>query len=542
MDDITKIKINELVFKSLEGIISKEERSELESLLRSDPQAIKYYTASIDFNLGMQKIGKCMPTPLQMEMFLQELAQHEKTAPEIEIPQKQPQRELIQKVVYPHREKRKLSTFSKVFLTMNAAAILFIVLFLKFAPPEPVEVATLSDSMNAKWADIDSSMRKGVRLVDSRKKLMLREGFAELTFDNTAHVVIEAPAEFQILADDRIGLTYGKLYATVPLDAVGFSVYTPNAKIIDLGTEFGVQADFNGNTKLSVLKGKILLAAGGAGKTKMEVSEGTSKKISGKTGNVSDIRYRSDYFVRKINSEAAVAWRGQSEINLAYLVDGGNGLAPGQITSGIDPGTGKVHLKSVQKNRSGEGGYKAAPKRQFIDGVFIPNSVDGPTIVSSAGHMFAFPKTDGGYYSDITSNPYAHKLFPQSDIALSLSPLAPGKTTDSPLIFLHASVGVTFNLDKIRQSFGHLEIDRFKSSCGISQGTGEINRSEFWVLLDGQCVFHNTLDLNHPEAREIDISITSEHKFLTLATTNGGDTYNMDWCIFENPRVEVIKE
>ena len=49
-----------------------------------------------------------------------------------------------------------------------------------------------------------------------RKLTVLRDGYAELLFDTNARVVIEAPAEFQIVADDRISLNYGKIYCKSP--------------------------------------------------------------------------------------------------------------------------------------------------------------------------------------------------------------------------------------------------------------------------------------------------------------------------------------
>ena len=174
------------------------------------------------------------------ETVWKELADYENTAQEIRLHPENPRPELIQKVVYPPREKRKISRFGIITL-LNAAAVLLFFLILRAAPPKDgIEVATLSDSLHAEWMNAKDAMQDGKRLVISTHPVLLKEGLAKLKFDNNAGVVIEGPAEFTILAQDRIGLHYGNVYVTVPEEAVGFSVYTKNAKIIDLGTEFGV--------------------------------------------------------------------------------------------------------------------------------------------------------------------------------------------------------------------------------------------------------------------------------------------------------------
>jgi hypothetical protein len=141
--------------------------------------------------------------------------------------------------------------------------MLFFVVYARFAPVKRgLEVATLLDSINAKWAEADSSMKSGSRLVTGSTNSLLRGGCAKLLFDNNAIVTIEGPAEFEIIAEDRIKLLYGRIYSIVPQEALGFSVVTPNAMIVDLGTEFGVQVDFLGTTELHVNHGMTRLVAG----------------------------------------------------------------------------------------------------------------------------------------------------------------------------------------------------------------------------------------------------------------------------------------
>ena len=56
-------------------------------------------------------------------------------------------------------------------------------------------------------------------------------------------VYIEAPAQFDAVSGDRLLLHSGRLSASVPPEGVGFTVDTPDAKVIDFGTEFSVDVE-----------------------------------------------------------------------------------------------------------------------------------------------------------------------------------------------------------------------------------------------------------------------------------------------------------
>ncbi len=58
--------------------------------------------------------------------------------------------------------------------------------------------------------------------------------------------------------------TRGKLRATVPPQAVGFTIGSPNLDVVDLGTEFGLQVEAEGKTEVHVFKGKVELHNPGA--------------------------------------------------------------------------------------------------------------------------------------------------------------------------------------------------------------------------------------------------------------------------------------
>jgi hypothetical protein len=87
----------------------------------------------------------------------------------------------------------------------------------------------------------------------------LEAGVVEFVFAGGARVRIEGPAEFAPRSGMQIQLTRGRLMAYVPERAHGFTVITPSAEVVDLGTEFGVEVDGEGATDLHVIRGRVEL-------------------------------------------------------------------------------------------------------------------------------------------------------------------------------------------------------------------------------------------------------------------------------------------
>ena len=85
----------------------------------------------------------------------------------------------------------------------------------------------------------------------------LESGIVELEFDGGARVIVEGPAEFATKTARHMELTRGRLVAYVPKHARGFTVYTPAAEIIDLGTEFAVEVAQAGETRVEVRRGRV---------------------------------------------------------------------------------------------------------------------------------------------------------------------------------------------------------------------------------------------------------------------------------------------
>lgn len=86
----------------------------------------------------------------------------------------------------------------------------------------------------------------------------LDSGIANLTLPGIGHVVVEGPAEFDLVAPLRARLISGRIKMRVTEETGrGFVVETPYGEVTDLGTEFGLDLTEQGHAGLVVFEGAV---------------------------------------------------------------------------------------------------------------------------------------------------------------------------------------------------------------------------------------------------------------------------------------------
>jgi hypothetical protein len=105
-------------------------------------------------------------------------------------------------------------------------------------------------------ADKALSPGAGLRIGDV---VEISSGVSRLKFDRGADVCLKGPAKLTIITPMRAALEHGALTARVAENAHGFRIDTPNSKVIDLGTEFGVSVSEQGATEMVVFSGKVAM-------------------------------------------------------------------------------------------------------------------------------------------------------------------------------------------------------------------------------------------------------------------------------------------
>jgi hypothetical protein len=126
----------------------------------------------------------------------------------------------------------------------------------------PAVACKLSDALNVRWAGNASRLKIGDYLPGS--VVRLESGVVELAFASGAKAAVEGPAEFKLIDRNSMELHQGKLAAEVPAQARGFSVQTPNARVVDLGTRFGLNTKSKDSSEVDVFEGKVRVTQGNA--------------------------------------------------------------------------------------------------------------------------------------------------------------------------------------------------------------------------------------------------------------------------------------
>ena len=316
MNEQIKNQIEELLFLALEGEISESQIQLLNSLIKNEPERIRYTTeylqvfAAIKRSNAVANMGvSYSANPDELMDTLSLMAEDERTAPAIEIPKEKPQRELIQKVEKP-KVVYKVNKFSLyTAISLSAAAMLLVAFVLLFPATEPT-VAVLDEQIGTEWGAIAQPLATGSEL--SSGALSLKKGFAKVKFNKGAEVIVEGPATFELLTDEQMILFDGKLAAMVPGRAKGFIVQTSTATIVDYGTEFGVEVDKASNmTQTHVFKGLVELRDNSDPArftTSKRLKAGVAASV--KNGRISKVyKAVSERFVKQLPSEYEMAIR-----------------------------------------------------------------------------------------------------------------------------------------------------------------------------------------------------------------------------------------
>jgi ferric-dicitrate binding protein FerR (iron transport regulator) len=146
-------------------------------------------------------------------------------------------------------------------------------------------VATLTATHNAIWAEGASAPGSPLRPGDALaagQRLNLTAGYAEITTNDGAVAILEAPATIELLSSDNaLHLKQGKLVGLCHTDSSkGLVVKTDYAVITDLGTEFGVQVQGNQVTT-TVFTGEVVVSTPGAEPVNLTANQTARLTVNG---------------------------------------------------------------------------------------------------------------------------------------------------------------------------------------------------------------------------------------------------------------------
>lgn len=398
-------------------------------------------------------------------------------------------------------------------------------------------VATLTAAADAQWeTDAESATpRPGAPLTTG--PLHLASGAARITFNRGAEVILHGPAHVDLLSGSEIQLFTGHLTARIVDKSTGggFSVYTPSANVVDLGTEFGVNVDAAGATEAQVLRGTVELHPV-KGVASTELRAGHAALVDAAGTAATPVPYRPADFVHSMMA-----------IDLSDVVAGGDGTQ-GRREAGINAITGAratAPPEFAEIDQKSDGRFHPCPELPFVAGVFIPVGAT-PETIDPAGHTFTFPKTDrntwywvwAGGRIPIKDDPKGLTAFPTKIGDVDYG------TPGHGALLMRTNKGVTFDLAMLRGAHPGRTFTRFRAACvNTSITTPTPNRpvsdkSDLRILIDGQLVLEKTEILRTDPAFEISVDLPRDARYLTIAATDGGDGYHLDWITLGDPRLE----
>ena len=122
-------------------------------------------------------------------------------------------------------------------------------------------VAVLTQAVDLEWASDSESRGTGAAL--SPGWLRIKSGLAQVEFSSGARVLVEGPAELQVVSRAEAFCRSGRVTVQVPAAAHGFKISSPQMAVVDLGTAFGFAAR-DGGAELHVFDGRVRIDGSGA--------------------------------------------------------------------------------------------------------------------------------------------------------------------------------------------------------------------------------------------------------------------------------------
>ena len=139
-------------------------------------------------------------------------------------------------------------------LTILAAAGAYWLKPTSLRKPNSIAVAVLSQAVAPRWSSGAGSHPVGAPLEPGW--LRLRSGLVQVTFYCGARLMIQGPAEVQLVSPDAAFCQAGRVIAVVPPQGRGFWIDTPVVKVTDFGTEFGLEVTRD-SSEVHVFKGEV---------------------------------------------------------------------------------------------------------------------------------------------------------------------------------------------------------------------------------------------------------------------------------------------
>ncbi|MDF1752339.1 MAG: FecR domain-containing protein [Verrucomicrobiales bacterium] len=255
-DRITRV--GEITSAWLDNQASGEDLAELNQLLQGDPDACEQYLDLIEIHAALTQDQAGESVAEQMAALV--------------------------KLPAPRREsaKRRKPTPYFIAAALAAVMVLGLVVFYFQQPSEPMTeggVAVISRLVNPVWEETSRYLEGDILKPGDFR---LKSGLAQLEFFSGASVVVEGPADLDLISAWIAKCETGRLRVSVTEPARGFTIETNDYRAVDLGTEFALTVEESGRSEVHVLEGEVRLDDHDGAELKL-LTEGVALQSQGGT-------------------------------------------------------------------------------------------------------------------------------------------------------------------------------------------------------------------------------------------------------------------
>ena len=271
MNDLDRVELNELCSALVDGQLTETQHARLQKMLIDSAEARRFYVRSMELSASLYSYASEM--------------QSEPVEP----------RNIIRPTFW-----RRWS------VPLAAAAVVTIGVWIgRSLLPESLTpgdderefIARISGSKDPLWVG-GVAFQNGDEL-HRGQRLELTSGFAEITFDSGALLVVEGPASMDLDSAWQATLRRGTIKANIPQEAIGFKVSNASVDVVDLGTEFSMTAEDDGTAEVFVLNGQVEVeprSTDASPVKKILMKEKQSRRFA--LGGMSDVRDSDQKFVK----------------------------------------------------------------------------------------------------------------------------------------------------------------------------------------------------------------------------------------------------
>ncbi len=209
----------------------------------------------------------------------------------------------------PQKHPAPVFRSTKMLLTMATGLVTAACLLIGFLWPRRSDHPAPAVNVTASVVrNVSGLLTKGDRKWDDPQLPVgdyeLQEGLLNLQFGGGVMVYVEAPARFNTVSDKRVVLHSGRLSATVPPEGIGFTVETPEAEVIDFGTEFSVDVE-GGASEVHVFDGLVRVNPGTSNRRdfskSVDLQASEAVRIAGAASDPVGISVETNRFVRNFD-------------------------------------------------------------------------------------------------------------------------------------------------------------------------------------------------------------------------------------------------